>query len=79
MTTDAVGVRNQNSVRRKVMSTQTQLFSAARISRPASANARIGNWPDPMQARIGWWPNATNARIGNWPDPMNGAGSAARR
>lgn len=61
------------------MSTQTQLFSTARTSRPGFANAHIGNWPDPMQARIGWWPNATNARIGNWPDPMNGTGSAARR
>jgi len=72
------------------MSTQTQLFSAVRVSRsapvraaignwPNSMNARIGNWPNSMNARIGNWPDPMNARIGNWPDPMGRAGAAAGR
>ena len=68
MATGAVGVWNQNSVRRKVMSTNTQLFSATPIVRTTPARASIGNWPDPMKASIGWWPNT-----------MQQAGSAAGR
>jgi hypothetical protein len=78
MATVAIGVRNHNSVRRNVMSTNTQLFSSAPIVRSAPAQARIGWWPNAMQARIGNWPDPMKARIGNWPDPMNRTGSASR-
>ncbi|MBP1234578.1 hypothetical protein JOE40_000045 [Arthrobacter sp. PvP102] len=47
------------------MSFHTQPFSTTAIVRSAPAQARIGNWPDPMKARIG-----------NWPDPMGRAGEA---